>query len=172
MEVAHRSREGFPRLGSAAIAILFALLAVAALATLWSRQLDGMDFTFAQPVVAAVILKRHVDVALALWGILVASFYSIAAARGERPNVCYYRWCLISFFALEGAFYLLLMLRYKHGMPLYSALALTPVITCFGFLAYRLSVAGNVFIPLHTKFSGLTQEELDRLYSEQPHTKR
>jgi hypothetical protein len=128
-----------------------------------------MDFTFSRPVAAAVIAKRHVDLALAAWGVLIAGFYATAADRGERPNVRAYRWAMISFFALEGGFYLLILLKYQQGMVLYAILGLLVPISCFTALGLRLSKAGNLFRPAPTKFAAASSEDLLRLYSERPH---
>jgi hypothetical protein len=168
-DLAHKSREGFPTLGRSTIVVLAAALGLSIVTTVWSRQIDGMDFTLSKPLVAVVLAKKHLNFALFLWGVFIAAFYRTAADRGERRNVFLYRWALLPFFALQGCFYLLILWNRERGGAIYSAVCvLAPIIT-FTPLALMISKQGNVFLRAPTKFSGLSQAELGRLYSERPH---
>jgi hypothetical protein len=168
-DLAHKSREGFPMLGTSTIVVLAAALGLSILTTVWSRQIDGMEFTRSKPLVAVVLAKRHLNFALFLWGVFIAVFYRTAADRGERRNVFLYRWALLAFFALQGCFYLLIVWNRERGGAIYSALATLSPIIAFTPLALLISKQGNVFLRAPTKFSGLSQAELRRLYSERPH---
>jgi hypothetical protein len=149
--------------------VLAVLLAISALLTVYSGALDDEALTLSKPVVAIVLIKRHVGFALGFWGALVAGFYATAAARGERPNIWRYRWGTIAFFTLQGALYLAIVLKRGSGIELYSALALLPPILVFGWLAWSFSAAGNVFVPARTRLSGLSTAELKDLYAGRPH---
>jgi hypothetical protein len=156
-------------LGRSTIVVLAAALGLSILITVWSRQIDGMEFTLSNPLVAVVLAKRHLNFALFLWGVFIAVFYRTAADRGERRNVFLYRWALLAFFALQGCFYLLILWNRERGGAIYSALGMLAPAISFTPLALMISKRGNVFLRIPTKFSGLSQAELEWLYSERPH---
>lgn len=168
LDVAHRSREGFPRLGMVTIVILVGLLVGSCVLAAWPGTVSSRTLSLSRPVVAVLTMKQYIDSSIAIWCALFAGFYAVAAARGERPNVRIYRWAMIGLFAAQGSMYLALVLGYKIA----TELASVPVVACNLALACLLSERGNEFIPIVTKFSGLSTAELEQLYSERPHIKQ